>query len=76
MTETSATVGRNVRARRGTLGMSAAAVAEAVTQQGAPLSRSALSQVENGKRRVTVDELVALAAALYVKPKRLLKASA
>lgn len=73
MTNPSATVGRNVRARRGMLGLSADVVAEATTLHGAPLSRSALSQIETGKRRVTVDELVALATALYVKPKHLLR---
>ncbi|MBI4941872.1 MAG: helix-turn-helix domain-containing protein [Actinobacteria bacterium] len=54
------------------MGFSASYISSSVTASGVPLSRSALSQVENGKRRVTVDELVALAGALLCHPAALL----
>lgn len=70
----SALVGRNVSLRRRAMGFSASYVASGVTRVGVPLSRSALSQVENGKRRVTVDELDALGAVLLCAPALLMSA--
>ncbi|MGW2511279.1 helix-turn-helix domain-containing protein [Streptomyces scopuliridis] len=47
-------------------------LAELVTAQGRPMSTSVLGKVEAGARRVDVDDLVALAAALEVSPAALL----
>jgi len=47
-------------------------LAEQVTAAGRPMSASVLGKVESGTRRVDVDDLVALAAALDVPPARLL----
>jgi transcriptional regulator with XRE-family HTH domain len=47
-------------------------LAARVTEAGRPMSASVLGKVEAGARRVDVDDLVALAAALEVPPARLL----
>ncbi|GGZ80300.1 helix-turn-helix domain-containing protein [Streptomyces echinoruber] len=51
-------------------------LAERVTEAGRPMSTSVLGKIEAGARRVDVDDLVALAAALEVSPARLLPAGA
>lgn len=65
-------VAENVRTLRQQRGLSQADLATVLRELGTPLGVSALSKVENGTRRVTVDELVALAVALNVSPNRLL----
>jgi transcriptional regulator with XRE-family HTH domain len=47
-------------------------LAARVTEAGRPMSASVLGKVEAGARRVDVDDLVALAAALEVSPAQLL----
>lgn len=47
-------------------------LAERVTQAGRPMSASVLGKIEAGARRVDVDDLVALGAALEVAPAALL----
>lgn len=47
-------------------------VAERVRDMGVPMSASTITKIEKGLRRVTVDELVALAAVLDVSPVTLL----
>jgi transcriptional regulator with XRE-family HTH domain len=49
-------------------------LAERVTAAGRPMSASVLGKVEAAARRVDIDDLVALAAALEVPPSRLLPA--
>lgn len=51
-------------------------LAERMTQAGRPMSTSVLGKIEAGTRRVDVDDLVALAAALEIPASRLLPASA
>ncbi|MBA8975547.1 MULTISPECIES: helix-turn-helix domain-containing protein [Streptomyces] len=45
-----------------------AELAAAVTKLGVPMTASTITKIETQKRRITVDELVALAAALGVSP--------
>lgn len=47
-------------------------LADRVTEAGRPMSASILSKIEGGRRRLDVDDLVALAAALDVNPSLLL----
>lgn len=47
-------------------------VAESVSALGVPMTASTVTKIEKGLRRVTVDELVALAAVLDVSPVTLL----
>lgn len=72
--------GRTVAARAHRLRLvrrlSQAAVVTAMAQAGHPIPRSALSDIELGLRRLDVDDLHALAAALGVAPALLLDASA
>lgn len=56
-------VGANLRRLRSDLGLSQSQVAEL-----ADLNRSYLSMVENGRRNISLDNLVALALALEVEP--------
>lgn len=65
-----------VAARRQRLGWDQAHLAAQVTAEGRPMSASVLGKVEAGTRRVDVDDLVALAAALGVPAARLLPAGA
>jgi transcriptional regulator with XRE-family HTH domain len=58
---------QRIRAFREALGMSAQAVADRLAEQGCPeITRAALSKIENGDRRVTLDEAVALCKAFDV----------
>jgi transcriptional regulator with XRE-family HTH domain len=61
-----------VAAHRQRRGLDQAGLAERVTAAGRPMSASVLGKVEAGARRVDVDDLVALAAALDVDPVQLL----
>jgi transcriptional regulator with XRE-family HTH domain len=53
-------------------GWDQAYLAARVTEAGRAMSTSVLGKVESGARRVDVDDLVAIAAALGVRPERLL----
>lgn len=72
-------IGRHVAERIGQMrrdrGWEQRQVAERVTAAGRPMSASAISKVESGARRVDVDDLVAIAAALEVSPALLLLAA-
>jgi len=50
-------------------------VSEQLAKIGRPMSKSILSQIENAKRRVDVDDLVALASVLDTSPETLLDRS-
>lgn len=63
-----------VAAHRQRRGWEQRQLAERVSAAGRPMSASVLGKVESGVRRVDVDDLVALAAALGVSPSRLLPA--
>jgi transcriptional regulator with XRE-family HTH domain len=65
-------VAENVRMLRQRRGLGQAELSKRLATLGTPLGVSALSKIENGTRRVTVDDLVALAIALDVSPNRLL----
>ncbi|MER5750599.1 helix-turn-helix transcriptional regulator [Streptomyces sp. NPDC002088] len=69
-----ATVSANVRRLRKNLGLSQTALAERVTKAGVPLGDMATWSIENGKRRINVDDLYALAEALQTTPRELLSA--
>lgn len=64
-----------VTAQRQRRGWDQAYLAQRVTEAGRPMSASVLGKVEAGARRVDVDDLVALAAALDVTPQQLLPGS-
>ena len=70
--DVSRTVGRGIRAVRDLRRLSAAAVVSALAGRGHHLNRSALCEIELGNRRVTVDDLVHIAAVLDVAPARFL----
>ena len=59
-----------LRAARG--GLSLRELAERMGEIGRPIQASGLSKIEQGDRRVDVDDLMALAIALDVSPNRLL----
>lgn len=65
-------VARNVRAVRDRRGLTQQQLSAALGELGRPLLPSAIAKVEAGERRVDVDDLVALAAALNVSVGRLL----
>jgi len=69
---TSQIVGRNVARLRGGSGVSARELATLAAELGTPLSQSGISDIENGRRTVSVDQLTALATALDVSPLSLL----
>ncbi|OBC02686.1 helix-turn-helix domain-containing protein [Gordonia sp. 852002-50395_SCH5434458] len=70
--DTGRTVSLNVTIHRATRGMTVAELAERVSALGRPLTRQAVSEIEAGRRRVDVDDLVVLAVALGVSPSTLL----
>jgi len=72
---TSAVVAANVRAIRTDRGLDLAAFSDRLSAIGRPIPIAALSRLENGSRRVDVDDLVALAHALEVSPTTLLSPS-
>lgn len=73
--ETGESVAAAVAAHRQRRGWDQRHLAERVTACGRPMSASVLGKLESGTRRVDIDDLAALAAALDVPPARLLPAS-
>lgn len=69
---TGRTVAFNVQRLRKTRGHTQTALAALLTKAGRRMSLSSLSEIELGTRRVDVDDLAALAAALQVSPNALL----
>lgn len=67
-----AIVAANVRRLRKAAGLSQAGLANIVTRAGYNLGEMAIGTIESGKRRINVDDLYVLAAALGTKPERLL----
>lgn len=70
--ETGRYVARNVARIRNAQGLSTVRLAQMLDGAGRPISATAITRVESGERRVDVDDLVALAAALNVNPSALL----
>lgn len=69
MTQISTTIANEVRRVRQQRGVSAQKLADRCAELGAPIPRTVLSNLENGRRgNVTVAELLVLAAALDVPP--------
>lgn len=66
------TVAATVRGLRRQHGLTLADLAARLTCLGHPIALNTLSKLETGARRITVDDLVALAAALDVTPHDLL----
>ena len=69
---TGAVAAERLRAIRKAQGLSLREVSERVTAAGWPLILTAIGKIENGDRRMDVDDLTALAAALGVTPATLL----
>jgi transcriptional regulator with XRE-family HTH domain len=69
---TSHVVGRNVGRFRNGSGMTTRALATRLTELGVPLTSSGISDIEAGRRTVSVDQLTSLAMALDVSPIALL----
>lgn len=65
-------VRHNVQQHRKSQGLTHADLVERLKANGYTMPRSGLSEIENGGRRVTVDDLMALAVALGVTPNALL----
>ncbi|MEU0239650.1 helix-turn-helix transcriptional regulator [Nocardiopsis sp. NPDC006198] len=65
-------VARNIRVLRTKRGKTTEALANELTDRGVPLQASAITRIEKGQRRVTVDELVAFAVLLDATPNALL----
>lgn len=66
------TVARRVKALRAAYGVTLDELSSRLTEAGRPILASGLSKIEQGDRRVDVDDLVALAVALGVPPVLLL----
>ena len=69
---TADTVAANVRRLRDDMNLGLRSLAARMAEVGRPLNHSALDKIEKGDRRVDVDDLMALAAALDVSPATLL----
>ncbi len=69
---TSQVVGRNLARLRKVKGFTTRVLAASVAEQGVPMSGSGITDIENGRRGVSVDQLTCLAAALGVAPIALL----
>lgn len=67
-----ATIRANVRRLRKAQGLTQTALAERITAAGLPFGDMAVWGIENGKRRINVDDLHALAQALQATPRELL----
>lgn len=65
---TSRVTARNVRRVRNARQLDLKGLSEALDQVGWPMSVAALSRLENGERRVDVDDVIALSVALNVSP--------
>lgn len=61
-------VAQEVRAWRNRRNLTAQELADKVTELGGSMSRQAISKLENGDRKITLDELGVLAQALGVPP--------
>lgn len=61
-----ASVARNVAHLRGKQRISLTEMAHRMSAAGSPIARLGLSELERGRRRITVDDLAALAQALGV----------
>lgn len=69
---TAETVSANVKRLRTQQNLGLRGLSKKLGEVGRPLGHSAIDQIEKGTRRVDVDDLVALAAALGVSPITLL----
>jgi transcriptional regulator with XRE-family HTH domain len=69
---TAETVSANVKRLRTDQNLGLRGLSTKLAEVGRPLGHSAVDQIEKGTRRVDVDDLVALAAALGVSPTTLL----
>lgn len=65
-------VAERVRHWRKERGLNQQQLAERLDEQGTPIGNTGLSRLERGERRVTVEDLCALARALHVSPALLL----
>jgi len=65
-------VAANLRQTRADIGVSVRALSERLKELGQPILPSGVTKIEQGMRRVDVDELVAIALALRVSPTTLL----
>lgn len=70
--ETGKTVAANVRRLRAQRGLTTQQLAERLEGLGRPILANAITKIEQGRRRVDVDDLMALAIALGVTPNALL----
>lgn len=69
---TSALVAANIKHMRQLRDWSLQSFAAKVTRAGWPLTHDAMWRIETGRRRIDVDDLVAIASALGVPPETLL----
>ncbi|MGV0654778.1 helix-turn-helix transcriptional regulator [Mycolicibacterium thermoresistibile] len=69
---TSKVVGANLKRIRARVGMTTRVLANSLAEQGVPMSSSGITDIEAGRRGVSVDQLTCLAAALGVSPLALL----
>lgn len=69
---TSQVVGANLRRVRTAAGLTTRVLAASVAEQGVPMSSSGITDIEAGRRGVSVDQLTCLAAAVGVSPLALL----
>lgn len=69
---TSYVVAANIRTIRQSRGLDLAGLSSKLTDGGWPIPVAALSRLENGQRRIDVDDLMSLAIALEVSPLALL----
>jgi transcriptional regulator with XRE-family HTH domain len=69
-------VAANVALLRGNRGLSTTQLSKLLEQIGRPIPPTGITKIEKCTRRVDVDDLMALAAALRVSPSRLLLTSA
>jgi transcriptional regulator with XRE-family HTH domain len=66
------TIGRNLEHHRNARGLSLRKLSAALKEHGAPINADGLNRIEHGKRKVSTDELMALAVILDVSPVTLL----
>lgn len=69
---TGTTVRKNIRRIRDALGVSAPELSSRLETVGRPIPPLGISRIENGSRRVDVDDLVAISVVLGVSPSTLL----
>lgn len=65
-------VRQNVSRIRKAFGLTSERLVQTMSERGYNMPRTAISEIENGGRRVSVDDLMALAVALGVPPNSLL----